>query len=488
MIRRIHLLQLSVEFPSGIAPGEDTAFNHLKVARNGRGDTVLRGTSLAGAIRSAWRKHQLHAGTSPAEIDEEVRWFFGSASGDEDDFGIGEPSRLQVSDCVLNLAKVPTNIRTHHLHNRHSGTVVDGGLFSLETCPLGTRTNITLWLTDNSASPDESLNFLKAIAALFHAGMTLGGKSSRGVGSTKLVCPPLYRLYELTQVDGYARWLDDHEKWRQDPSVQLCEQPIESEYQTASHLLNIEFSLVIPRGQDVLIGDGKGLDHDIEPQRVTGVDGKTYWRLPGASLRGVFRSWMNHLATREGRSIADSVERQQQISRGELSKDQELDQRLTGDNLGWCFLPKEQRKQGIAKTDCPIASLFGSLFQASRIHIADAYSELKQTAQGLAKHEQVRMHVAVDRITGGAAEGMLFKNTVLVSEEVVSSPVFPVTIRIDEPTEDETRWLAATLRALDLGILRIGSSKSSGRLALQAAPVAHGPHADLLTAIQPSNI
>ena len=39
---------------------------------------------------------------------------------------------------------------------------------------------------------------------------------------------------------------------------------------------------------------------------------------------------------------------------------------------------------------------------------------------------------------------------------------------------DEVEWLVATLRAIDLGILRIGSSKSSGRLCLKEAPVVRG--------------
>lgn len=475
MSKRIHLLQLNVEFPSGIAPGEDAAFNHLRVARNGRGDTVLRGSSLAGAIRNAWRKKLVRSGLTTAQVDDRVTWFFGRASGDEDDFGIGDPSPLQVSDCVLNAGKVSTSIRTHHLRNRHRGTVVDGGLFSLETCPPGTHTNISFWLTDNSLSQEEATDFLKTLIGLFREGLTLGGKSARGVGSVKLAGPAAYRVYDLTQADGYAEWLDDHSKWRQNPSIVLGKQSLESDDHASADSLFVEFSLSIPRGQDILIGDGKGLDHEIEPQRVTAVDEKTYWRLPGSSLRGVFRSWMTHLAAREGKAVADSVNRPQR------------DETLSGDNLGWYFLPPEQRRHGIAKTDCPIAALFGSLFQASRIHISDAYAELQTTEKKTAKHEQIRMHVAVDRITGGAAEGMLFENTVLVGDGT-SSPVFPVAIRIEDPTEDEARWLAATLRALDLGILRVGSSKSSGRLGLRATPVARGPHAKLLNSVQPSNI
>lgn len=93
------------------------------------------------------------------------------------------------------------------------------------------------------------------------------------------------------------------------------------------------------------------------------------------------------------------------------------------------------------------------------------------------------MHVAVDRVTGGAAEGMLFSNTVLIAGADGKSPVFEVTMRIEKPKSDnahqrwrdDMRWLAATLQALHLGILRVGSSKSSGRLELLDMPTVAGP-------------
>ena len=100
--------------------------------------------------------------------------------------------------------------------------------------------------------------------------------------------------------------------------------------------------------------------------------------------------------------------------------------------------------------------------------------------------EQLRKHVAVDRITGGAAESMLFENTVLTAYPNGNSLRFDVTMRIQDPTADEARWLAKTLKALDLGILRVGSSKSSGRLALVASPIATGPEADQFTTINPT--
>ena len=139
------------------------------------------------------------------------------------------------------------------------------------------------------------------------------------------------------------------------------------------------------------------------------------------------------------------------------------------------------------RTQCPVANLFGSLFQAGRIHISDAYAPCSLAADGWGlAEEQVRKHVAVDRITGGAAESMLFDNTVLTAYPNGESPRFEVTMRIQEPTEEEARWLAGALRALDLGILRVGSSKSSGRMAIIAPPEAKGRGKESFGAIRPT--
>jgi CRISPR/Cas system CSM-associated protein Csm3 (group 7 of RAMP superfamily) len=490
MNRSVHALFVPVEFPAGIAPGEGGDFNTLTVARNGRGQPVLRGTSLAGALRHAWRKHLRNSGLEGESLEDAVKCVFGYALGDDDGFG-GEPSRLQVGDCVLHTGAAGeggTVMRTHHLRDRHRGSVAHGGLFSLEACPPGTHATIALWLQDDDQTPDEAPAFLEAIIQFLASGMTLGGKAARGVGMTRLARDPVYRCYDLTDLKDHAAWLDDQFAWRADSAKIPAGRPMAVKTSAAAGVLEVHFTLAIPRGQDVLIGDGQGLEHEIEPQRVRAADGRDYWRLPGASLRGLFRGWVTRLAARDGQLVADNVQRQQRVWRGELSPANESLQRMSGDNLGWCFLPQEERRQGRAKTGCPVAALFGTLFQAGRIHIADALAPCgADSDDGDRTEEQLRKHVAVDRITGGAAEGMLFENTVLTAYSDGRSPRFAVTMRLQQATEREARWLADTLRALDLGILRVGSSKSSGRLALSGPPQASGPGEHFFTEIRPVN-
>jgi hypothetical protein len=165
MSRRIHVLALPLIFPAGLAAGESGSDNRLTIARDGLGRPLLRGTSLAGRLRQVWRRRMLRMHDASA-VDAAVTRFFGSAAGDDEDAEARETigSPLRVGDVSLNIsldAKNSSTVveRTHHLRDRHTGVVADGGLFSLEACPPGTTGLATLWLHDDDDSPDESAGF-----------------------------------------------------------------------------------------------------------------------------------------------------------------------------------------------------------------------------------------------------------------------------------------------------------------------------------------
>ncbi|ETX06257.1 RAMP superfamily CRISPR-associated protein [Candidatus Entotheonella palauensis] len=381
MSRRMHGVFLTLEFPAGLAPGEGGEFNVLRLARNGAGQPVLRGTALAGALWHAYWQHLREM--DEAERLAQVRAYFGEALNEESPES-GEESRFKVSDCVLTAAPLT---RTHHLRNRHTGAVADAGLFTLELCPRGTTAPVTLWLTDDQPEPDDAVQFLKVLVQCLQSGITLGGHAARGIGLATLQGQAQYRCYELSQVEDYAQWLDDRRASRQDPAAMPtgCE-PLHIAADQPANDLRITFRLGIPRGQDVLIGDGQGKSHDIEPQRVVAADGKSYWRLPGASLRGLFRGWVTRLAARDGKPVADYAQRQ--LYQGETLPDHE---RWNGNNLGWGFVPEDERKPG-NEPNCPVLNLFGSLYRAGRIHISDAYAPCSTDAEGgTPAEEQLRI-------------------------------------------------------------------------------------------------
>jgi CRISPR/Cas system CSM-associated protein Csm3 (group 7 of RAMP superfamily) len=368
-------------------------------------------------------------------------------------------------------------MRNHNAINRHTGAVLGSGLFSLESLPPGSHATVCLWLDETEMMTQDggcsAKEFFADILSLLEAGLSLGGSAARGVGRVAMDGKALYKVFDCKNLEQQAALLDEHRAWRCG-KVQKTGDSLSPSEAERTRVLTVELELAIPQGEDLLIGDGQGVDYDIEPQRVRCVDGVIRWKIPGSSLRGVFRGWFTRLAVRSGRPVADSLaSKLERDAKGGV---------YSGDAVAWGFdsAAVRERKQDALMQDparlesevpCPIMRLFGSCYSKGRIQVADALSTAPQSPA----QEQLRAHVAVDRITGGASEGFFFTNSVLSGEVK-----FPVTITVQDPGEDEVRWLRSTLRALHVGILRVGSSKAGGRLRLAGEVKAAGPFAELL--------
>lgn len=424
-------LELKLVFPEGLHPGENRNGNHAFIARDGKGHPVLRGTALAGTLRHAWEdKHPSDHNT----------WFGNALDADSID---RNSSPLRVQDMVLNTGSANTSVRTHIALDRHRGSVIDGGLFSLEALPPGTQARQVLQLEIFDDQKVEAKTFLQSLVTLFDNGLSLGGNSARGLGRVVLESSS-YREFNLKDIQQRALWLNEMYALRHDSTITLTGDPLPLVADATADQLVVQLTLGIPNAEDLLLGDGQGLDHEMEPQVIRAADGREYWRIPGSSLRGVFRAWMTRLAARAGLPVADNVERAlDRQARGE---------KLTGEDIARGF-----DSTGEKPVECPIMDLFGSSRSKGRFFISDALSEVPGNDENL----QHRMHVAIDRITGGANEGFLFDNAVLTH-----GPTFKTTLQINTPGEQEVAWLCATLRALDVGVLRIGSSKAGGRMGI----------------------
>lgn len=423
---KIYGLYLPLKFPEGIAAGSGGSFNLLTIARNGQGKPVLRGTALAGAIR--------HALVKDMDFPDEV--FFGFASDENQSCG---NSALKVPDSLLEFGKKTLPVRTHHQRNRHTGTVLDKALFTLESCPPGTTAKVVLWLEKGVDNNDDNEDFLQRIAGLFSeesGGFSLGGNVARGIGRAVLQSPAKWKVFDPSDISSCGEYLEQRRLVTQQVFLpcdawEECH-PVAS---NAQETLCVKFTLTIPRGQDMLVADGQGNAHQMEPQRVVFADGKRYWRLPGASLRGLFRSWITRLAARSGVKVSDSHDRYEANPKGH-----------TGDNLAWAFMKElAKTKEGKAEArgdiheNYPVEELFGTAFMKGKLHIADAYAPCGREwseENPFCNEEQLRQHVMLDPITGGAAGGALFDNTVLTS---AGSPQFTVVMQVKTPTEPRRR-------------------------------------------------
>ena len=454
-------VSFKLTFPAGLSAGEGSQGNELAIALDGAGRPVLRGSSLAGALRSAY----LAAGGSH-DVDKTI---FGAACGADD--AMLTPSRIEVPECILQAGPANVETRKHNQVNRHTGAVLAGGLFAIGALPPKCSTDVVMWLRADETSQEDASRWISWLGAALATGLVLGGRGARGVGLAQVDGPVLHRRYQLASPEGMARWLADRWHWR-NGSAGSTGEPVTGEAEP-TQILRVNIVLGVPRGQDFLVGSGGGRS-EAGPQRVMAADGKEYWRLPGSSLRGQFRAWVSRLAARAQTPVAFSRDR----AVGDNGKPSDV----SGEDLGWCFLNRDpQFSPGNAAKNiaCPVAQLFGSLAARGRVHVTDSFAPVHK------HHEQERTHLMIDPISGGAVERLLFSNSVLA--DAAGAPLrFSVSILVQRPSEQEARWLAACILALDSGLIRVGASKAAGRLALATPPAAVGPHADLFKKLEVS--
>ena len=111
-------------FPEGLSVGSSGKNNKIEIERNGRGNPVLRGSSLAGVFRSE---------ITGCYDEDKAAYFFGQALDREEE---RQESRVVFYD--LEFAD-ETEESMHNLICRHTGSVSteDKGLFSLERIASG---------------------------------------------------------------------------------------------------------------------------------------------------------------------------------------------------------------------------------------------------------------------------------------------------------------------------------------------------------------
>lgn len=436
------ILKFTLEFKEGITAGHGSQGNRMLVELNGMGEPVLRGSSLAGCLRSAYGKllNNKQNGQLSSIFGNGAEAENGGKNNYESD------SALKIPDVVLDTGLSIVNERICHMRSRHHGRPVDGGLFSIQFCPPGTKASVELHYEydDESASyrPEAKVVFQK-IGQILKEGLFLGGNSNRGVGLASLTDELKVHIFD-DNVNGYAEYFD----YCYDNKMAISWENLSiPNSELNNNKLILKLSWKIAEGEDLLVSSGGSADSALDPMLMKHANGKEYYAIPGSSFRGVFRNWFNHLAAKEGKKVSDSVENFLK-HHGDA-----LNTTFSGDEISRLFTDKKVKIKPDEHKKYVVDDLFGSLHKAGRIHISSAFQEKKNK-----NAEQDRAHVAIDYITGGAIEHMLFNTVVLVNNQ----DPFENEIIIQDPTEDEIKWLAKSLNAFNLGLLRLGSSKASG--------------------------
>ncbi len=420
----VYVVKASLFFPEGFSIGGNGKSNRLEIERDGYGNPVIRGSSIAGLLREEVRKDP--------RFGELCEWYFGKPLERNSD---RSESRLIFFDTPLK------NLTDESMHNqicRHTGSVseINKGLFSMEKVAPGAKGELFFCLNTFPEDQDDDEALLEFLAECLNGGVLFGGNTNRGGGRCFLEENRIFcERFDLARMEESAAYLD----------LLYAEDRKLTHFRTVARgkhrnrfLVKVVFR--IPEGQDLLCSEG----NDFSPVSCLNADGHEYWKIPGSTFRGIFKGWMSRLAAREGVSLADNTE---------------------------TFLSQGDRKsEEISQITDPIQNLFGSLGNKGRIHFSDACSNRPVNRQ---TDIQTRFHVVIDRFTGGTNDGKLFQNDVLIAGE--NPLLFETHISITDASEKEVAWLSSTLQAIHLGLVRIGSSKAAGRLEVVSVDLLSNP-------------
>lgn len=232
-----YCLQAKIKFPAGLTPGDGTDGHSAILARDGCGRPVLRGTAVAGVLRSTYANCDV--------TEEQVRWLFGADLGDDD--SMLTPSRLQVADCLIDLGKSSQVMRTHNQINRHTGTALDGSLFDIPRLPPGSTTDIILWLRDDDE--DQLDRAMQKIANCLAGDLVFGGKSARGAGRAQCIGDIHLWKFDLRDVDEHAAYLDLHRSWRANSKLETNGAATVVTESASDNSFHLDITFQIPRGR-----------------------------------------------------------------------------------------------------------------------------------------------------------------------------------------------------------------------------------------------
>lgn len=156
------------------------------VLRDSRGNALVQGRSLAGALRSWLEK---------AEGEELAERLFGSTARE---------GHLMVSDAVLRADSRQT-VRPRLRLDERRGTA--DNRFSMAHMESGSRLSFTLTWLGNSRDTAELAAVERMLGALNRGELRLGAQKSIGFGRLSLCVRK--RRYELTKAEDRAAWLAD---------------------------------------------------------------------------------------------------------------------------------------------------------------------------------------------------------------------------------------------------------------------------------------
>jgi CRISPR/Cas system CSM-associated protein Csm3 (group 7 of RAMP superfamily) len=476
--------------PLHVGGAENNSDVDLALAVNGSGAFYVPGTSLAGAIRG-WLSCQLDEKT--------VNGVWGFQKESEKEAEQGFASFVFVEDGIVKLPPgTVAETRDGVGIDRVFGAAAEGVKYDRAVLPAGTE--IKLDITVELAAGHELArhSILTALRAMQLEKIRFGAAKTRGLGRVRLKDDLTICEQELNSFRGMLNTLrKDGRMWEVEKITSLS--------LTANPVLDIKIHWV-PRGPVMVKAEHAGVSVDMLPL-VSAHDSDLTFVLPGSSIKGVLRSQAERIVrTVYGINAPRVISRddfmgQIEMRNGDGKQERELDtpaSRLIGDLFG---------SRGNVEMDDEEPLAHGPLPGLGALTVEDCYASCRFTPQQWEEIEtapnandkgesfeghssplqtavagaglpdvQQSFHVAIDRWTGGAADGFLY--TVLEPHGLTWEPI-QLTIDLSRLLEKDQHpavmCLLLTLRDLVAGRIPVGFAVNRGMGSIEVTDIEFTP-------------
>jgi len=420
---------LTAQTPLHVGGYGDHVDTDLPLARNGDGVVYIPGTSLAGVLR-AWCAQAL------GEDRTRKLWGFQPATRSENATGAevtGWASAIWVDDAPVALPEgALMEIRDGVGIDRVTSAAATAIKYDRAVLPRGTRLTLSLTVeieaTPRLPKPEIEAIIGHLLRAMSDRPFHLGAARTRGLGRVTFDLSKLQRQPLMSRA-GMLNWLLGG-----DADTVSVEALIGAETAvTLSPQPGLEIDVVWePVGPLMVQAGYEGMGVDILPLMSAGPNGLTLV-LPGSSVKGALRSQAERIVrTLLGRSASRAPQA------GKRFLEQLDDLPLIGEIFGGRAQAQAPGGDGaavrpgrgaLAVADCYAeAGISPALWRrvvmpdaepnpdAMQQDLVQALSEIDAATESQLQFEEAH-HVAIDRWTGGAAEGMLYN--VLIPTQVV---------------------------------------------------------------------
>ena len=480
----------------GSGQGNELADSLLR--RDTEGNVLIPGTAIAGALRAMLTRlaprlgHALcvellppkkHEARKQKGCDCAVCRLFGDVEPSDEAGGEGEKStsaasRLLVFNaCPSEGTVAQALVRDGVGIDRASGTAAraTGAKFDMETLPAGAKLTLRMELREPDPGEQAEDERLLAVAlAEWQAGRAhLGGDVARGLGAFKLK-DLQYGERDLDDEDGLMAFLRAPEPWENveedkdwlQKRVNGATRDIVAWEDLAADVAALPITQGWAEWTFTLQAEGPFLTNDATASGISGFDHAPFletvvdWTqpvLPGSSLRGVLRSHAERIA----RTLVTHQAMARDDAKGyflnhcpacDPLRVGKADAKLEScDSLLRHKAKVSENKEVEQEQLCLACRLFGSTRRGSHLIVEDApYAGDKPPVY------KILDFLAIDRFTGGGAEGFKFDALALWK------PTFAARVRLEDPQDWELGWLTLVLRDLAEGWLRVGFGAAKG--------------------------